>query len=359
MNRRNAQLLLELDRLEDSRREDLDFSLVEVMTWNGDVQYVDLARRIEDIVADLHLNQGHFSRGDLYGAAIVRELVFAPPREAAMGINPFLRVADAELYDGLRRGVTAIVEEFERNGTETDLECLDYVLRHPAGSSQKIFPNSPYPRDCDENGVRRDRLTASGEAMAFHDFVSHPHSQMARLSEAHVLALRLYTTSAYSSLNSPLRNRAHVGAHPMPVTVKLITEAVKQLRSVALESDLFDMSRRSKDLWRGMRDSCATTEFLNHGGTEIAPMSVTSQLEVAIRYCASETGSVLFRLRADSFMQLGADLRFLSCFPGEDDMLYPPLTYLKPLGEPREVTVTNEDGALRFTVIDVQPHMGS
>ena len=87
-------------------------------------------------------------------------------------------------------------------------------------------------------------------------------------------------------------------------------------------------------------------------------MSATSSLEVALRFGASAKGAVLLRFRMDSFMQRGADLAYLSCFPQEAEILYSPLTYLKPLGKPRQVTTT-EGGAFTFTVVDVQPHVGS
>jgi len=44
---------------------------------------------------------------------------------------------------------------------------------------------------------------------------------------------------------------------------------------------------------------------------------------------------VLLRLRTSTFMQRGADLSFLSAFPGEAEVLFPPLTFLKPLSEAR------------------------
>ena len=90
-------------------------------------------------------------------------------------------------------------------GDAEALECLHYVLYERAGSSPKIFPNSPYPRDCDENGGRGDRLTSAGEPMTFADFVEHANSRRAQLSDAHVLALRLYTTAAFAAINDPLR----------------------------------------------------------------------------------------------------------------------------------------------------------
>ena len=84
----------------------------------------------------------------------VHELVFGHPKEAAQGLNYFLGVRDEVLYDGLRRGVGAIVDEIHMHGTDVDRECLDYCLNQRAGSSALVFSNSPYPRDCDEHGVR-------------------------------------------------------------------------------------------------------------------------------------------------------------------------------------------------------------
>ena len=37
-------------------------------------------------------------------------------------------------------------------------------------------------------------------------------------------------------------------------------------------------------LWRGMRDMKTTDEFMQKGGTEMAFMSTTSQMSVAVRY---------------------------------------------------------------------------
>ena len=56
-----------------------------------------------------------------------------------------------------------------------------------------------------------------------------------------------------------------------------------------------------------------------------------------------------------SFMQRGADLTYVSCFPAEAEVLYPPLTFLRPIGEPIEVTTAG----LTFTVINVRPDVGS
>ena len=85
---------------------------------------------------------------------------------------------------------------------------------------------------------------------------------------------------------------------------------------------------------------------MTQGGTELAPMSTTFDLSVAMRYSASST-SVLLRLITESFMQRGP-------FPGEAEFLFPPLTYLEPTGDVETVTV---EGGLAYEVIDVRPRI--
>ena len=82
-------------------------------------------------------------------------------------------------------------------------------------------------------------------------------------------------------------------------------------------------------------------------------MSTTSNLEVAIRY-STAAHSLLFKLRTDSFMQRGASIQFLSAFAGEEEVLYPPLTFLKPTGKTLSVPF---QGRL-FTVVEVVPQFG-
>ena len=108
------------------------------------------------------------------------------------------------------------------------------------------------------------------------------------------------------------------------------------------------------DLYRGMKGVSVPQQFLGKGGSELAPMSTTKDLKVAVQYAASER-SVLLSLRTTSFMQRGADLSFLSAFPGEAEVLYPPLTFLKPLGSPQTLLLD----AATFDVVDVEPHFPS
>ena len=79
-----------------------------------------------------------------------------------------------------------------------------------------------------------------------------------------------------------------------------------------------------------------TDDFLTRGGTELATMSTTSSLAVALRY-ASSASPVLLRLQLRSFMERGATIAFCSAFPAESEVVYPPMTYVKPVGEAREL----------------------
>ena len=92
-------------------------------------------------------------------------------------------------------------------------------------------------------------------------------------------------------------------------------------------------------LWRGMRGLMPSDKFLKHGGCEIAPMSTTKELSIAVRYATAADNeaipseltaslrlekrrktALLFRLRIESIMEVGADLSFLSAFPHEEEV---------------------------------------
>ena len=148
----------------------------------------------------------------------------------------------------MRNGVQCIRDEWERafkagTATQVDMENLDYVLNAAAGCSDKRFQNR-WQRDRAEDGsLLPTRMRADGTGMRLPDFVAHPEAVNAQLTEAQVLVLRLYTTAAFRSINTPLRNLARTMAgdiqqpprleqpHPLPCTVVLIYEALKKLRA--------------------------------------------------------------------------------------------------------------------------------
>jgi hypothetical protein len=68
---------------------------------------------------------------------------------------------------------------------------------------------------------------------------------LSKLAIFHVVALRLYTTHAFHSLNDPLRDRGRHERgvpHKFPATVFFIQEGVKKLRAVR------SLTRRSEGI---------------------------------------------------------------------------------------------------------------
>ena len=100
-----------------------------------------------------------------------------------------------------------------------------------------------------------------------------------------------------------------------------------------------------------MHSRSPSGSMLWHSLAQYAPMSTTTNLSVAVKYALSRR-SLLFRITAPSFMQAGADLGFISAFPTEAELLYPPGTYLRPTGRQQRFEI-DEDTS--FQVVDVEP----
>jgi len=282
-------------------------------------------------------------------ASEARQLVLGAARDAALGVNFYMRVDKMTFaMPSFAEGVARIVAEFEEHGTDVDRECLHYCLRQRAGDSDKRFDNGGLMRDCDAQGrLLESRKDAQGRGMALDDFVRHPAAVTADLQAPHVLALRLYSTAAFRSLNGPLRDTAaERKPHTMPVTINFIREAISQLRAV--EADGPNASR-SIDLWRGLKNIKLADDFARTGGTELAPMSTTTSLAVAIQYSCSAS-SLILKVKTGSFMDRGADLGWVSAFPAEAEVLFPPLTFLQPTGR----TMTIETHDMVFNVVEVE-----
>ncbi len=137
--------------------------------------------------------------------------------------------------------------------------------------------------------------------------------------------------------------------HPLPATVMCITDGLKQLRALDAESD---EATQTIELYRGFTDMQVTEEFKKKGGSEAAPMSTSKSQNVACGYAirnGKRKGALLMKIVTTNNLQRGADLSFLSMFPGEEETLYPPLTFVQPTG--REQVV--EHGDFKLTIIEV------
>jgi hypothetical protein len=175
------------------------------------------------------------------------ELKTGKPVEAARGLVSRMNVSMSEFYqlisketDGILEEVKTFAEESADPAAQEVLELLKYILYEK--SSEKEYPNGT-----------RDKGRAGKKLM---HFITHIKAQQAHLKEPEVVALRLYTTSAFRFMNDPLRDdKRHQDGRvcPLPVTTYFAVEGIKKLRS---HNFIEDAPTDSQELtfWRGMRN---------------------------------------------------------------------------------------------------------
>jgi hypothetical protein len=83
---------------------------------------------------------------------------------------------------------------------------------------------------------------------------------------------------------------------------------------------------------------------------QLAPMSTTTNIITAVTYSMSSE-SLIFKIVTKNGLQRGTDLQWLSVFPTEEEILYPPLTYLQPTGRTQVIEVDS----YKFTIVEVTP----
>lgn len=259
------------------------------------------------------------------------------------------------------------------------IDNLHYVLCDRAGE-QRVASNDT------SSTIIRDRGRTDNEDLDA--FAKMREATECNLTVVEVAALRLYTTSTFRLINNPLRQSAsktkeelHEKKHPLAVTTYHITTGLKKLRALNFRSLTKDASTHdsklqetesapSEDskgtnddsnkaakplnqsyLWRGLKDMTISDRFMSYGGSELACMSTSENLSTIAGYSLSKC-PLLFRIKIESPMDRGANLKWLSTFPDEEEVLYPPLTYLQPLLKQK---IRGFDGGLVVTLKAVFP----
>jgi predicted secreted protein len=187
-------------------------------------------------------------------------------------------------------------------------DWFDYVAHQAASAESVCWGN----RDTGHDGMR------------LVDFLETPQAKKAKLGLEHILVLRFYTATPVSfALNAPLRNFKRDeatglvvkpirmgGENPFPVTVTVLSEAIKRLRD--------SEGKKVVILWRGLKNMNLEhdSDFLLAEGVEMSCMSTSYLLKTALFYSHS-SHSIIFKIVTRSFMERGADLEWISCFPEE------------------------------------------
>jgi hypothetical protein len=212
-------------------------------------------------------------------------------------------------------GVAEITREFTTLGEhcdEKDQRRVEYIFSQSAVLLEQ------------DNGWKRD---IGHEGMTLEDFLNHADARKAELTTAHVLALRLYTSNSYYRINDPLRDGCtEASPHPYAATTFYIHDGIMKLRAIRATD-----ATAVRTFWRGMDDMGVTQSFLRQGGTELAPMSTTGTLAVARKFAkvGEKPNPLLLKVEAGNMYNCGADVQWLSMYPAEKEVLFPPLTYMK------------------------------
>ena len=324
---------------------------------------------------------------------VAKAVRFGRPIEAGVGLHRLLGLSSEEELQKMKSvGESAIVEEIttadhadKDAAGYTDVDWLNYVKESLA--EERKMPA----------GMPHDVLDEGHQLMRLDDFAADPIAAAAGLKRAHVLALRLYTTSVHRAINKPLvEGCSPQKPHPYPVTVFYICDALTRLRSaaeVAARADLVRAAGTSvggiggaspasvrppgavgaddavavadsqSTLWRGVADLHAVHEFKTRGATELGLVSCTSLRSVAEEYAirpVTEEGgplSVVLKVRAD--LSPGTDISWLATFPCEAECVYPPCTYLEARSSWDETVMLPSGDDLAIKVVEVVPRVGA
>ncbi len=378
-----------------------------------DCDRAELYAKLQDVAAlnnqhvELQTATGDTAKtGDKYLQA--RLLEYGPAQASTLGLVNFMGVDQESFYVRYSAGVDEMVREVkdrsqveeQRSDIENDRRALEilvakgalayavqskqdeidvktketdeleemlvkaervflHILNEEAGSCNEAFQNG-WKMDCDPKTgeVLPERLVDDGEGgkrgMRADDFWKDPNSVECGHTKAEVISGRFYTTFGFNPINIPLRDpkrKDKKGKIFKPVLYPVITyhlnSFIKKCRTLAAGSQ---GKNSALDLYRGMSNVCLQDGFMKEGGSELAPMSTTADLAIALKYSAGGQKAVLLRIRTTNFMDRGAALRWISAFPHEEEYLYPPITFLKPKYETPEIF---KIGDVEFEVVDV------
>ena len=192
-----------------------------------------------------------------------------------------------------------------------------YVVERPAGDV------SVPDRTADATGARC--------GWRLRDFAAQEPVRKAALLRAEVVGVRLYTGPMYVHYNGVLRRRAR-GAYV--TTLHAINSAILKLSK----------QTRACTVYRGVSGGVLPDAFWEEnehgvrGGVELGFMSTTTEKHVALGYMAQRGSAarMLFQVRM-GMIDRGADVAALSQFPGENEILFAPLTGLEVVSPPCDV----------------------
>ena len=165
------------------------------------------------------------------------------------------------------------------------------------------------------------------------------------LCEAEITALRLWTGPMYKRYTFLLRSYCGNLCLPCHVPVRYVT-TVHAFNSGIVKLSRRQVMRTSNVIYRGLRLDAPASESApcaGIDGVEPSPLAFSTDRAVAEGY-ARGSGGLLLEFDLDATKEgrsgelaPGADISWLSQFPHEREVLFPALSLLQSVGEPRRL----------------------
>ncbi|KAJ1466266.1 hypothetical protein T484DRAFT_1922379 [Baffinella frigidus] len=271
--------------------------------------------------ADAGLGSGKFVDGKYGGLELF-----------SMGLEGYVGLPDVHVFEAMVR------EHASKEKFSPDFEEWEYIVTK--GPDGKVFVNN---------------IDRKGSVMC-PDFMTHEMTKKAKLTLVEVIALRLYTGPQFQRYNQHLRSLTEVRKEkvdPPPLARSLSRSFAmpkKEDRSYtttihAIASALKKVAWVTKlpaggKVYRGqsgvkLPDKFEVPdEYGCRGGVERGFMSTSTSKMQALTYIDMSKGRpTLFEIQLGQ-VDRGATLRWISQFPGEEEVLLPPLSNLEVVGEP-------------------------
>jgi len=191
-----------------------------------------------------------------------------------------------------------------------------------------------------------------------------PLVKKANMTRGEIVAIILYTGPAFQLYNAIIRGfgtcgQIHVGVEPVQVVDRMETAGHKFSSTIHLIVSGVEKLKDAQDcdanawLYRGLDGGELPPAFWEQGFSEFAFMSMTTSLDVAIDYSGIKKGktSTVLATRV-SLVDRGAFLTAFSQFPGEEECLWNPLSYIQREGDRDEYRPTLH-GLVRIVYVKI------
>jgi hypothetical protein len=225
-----------------------------------------------------------------------------------------------------------------REDSNTDFETTNYGGTRTCPKLEWQFVNSPdpnviYPGQGPSHLERKQ--------LGLDNFVNHETAVKANLLLAEVIGCRLFTGPMFMKYNASLRKFPQdvfdeLNGNRYTTTIHAVVSAIIKLSKVW-------QLPPSRKVYRGLSGMVLPKAFWKkdsfgcRGGVEYACMSTTTDRNVAIQYTKGRDGTyqpTIFEIEVGQ-VDRGASLNWVSQYPGEQEVLMPPLSNLEVVDEPR------------------------